>query len=113
MKNGEVYGSYLVTILVVAILSVGLMHMLQGGEESRDSIVGNEKTDSGRTDGSSGENGNPDGTAGGNAGTQTSVNPTVRVVLMSTGYQEIVHPEVRIAASSGLHITYGGQTEEW
>ena len=51
VKNGEVYGRYLVTILVVAILSVGLMHMLQGGEESRDSIVGNEKTDSGRTDG--------------------------------------------------------------
>lgn len=37
----------------------------------------------------------------------------IRVLIMTDGYQDIVHPEVRLSSSSGLEITYGEEKEEY
>ncbi|WP_346662407.1 SpoIID/LytB domain-containing protein [uncultured Merdimonas sp.] len=40
-------------------------------------------------------------------------NPDIRVLLLSTGYQNEAHPEVSVSSASGLQITCAGKTEEW
>lgn len=40
------------------------------------------------------------------------VNPNIRVLLMTNGYKEVVQPNVVVSSPSGLHITYGEESEE-
>lgn len=39
-------------------------------------------------------------------------NPNIRVVLMTDGYQNLVHPSIEVSSPSGLMITYGDAGEE-
>ena len=43
---------------------------------------------------------------------ELSDNPLIRVVLMTNGYQGIIHKEVRLRADSELTLTYGNRTEQ-
>ena len=40
-------------------------------------------------------------------------NVRIRVILLSTGYQDMMHPEVSLASDTGLRICYGEAVEEW
>lgn len=40
-------------------------------------------------------------------------NARIRVILLSTGYQDMVHPEVHLASDAGMRICYGEAVEEW
>lgn len=40
-------------------------------------------------------------------------NSNIRVLLLSTGYKDVVHPKVSLKAAGGLEITAGEETEEW
>lgn len=39
-------------------------------------------------------------------------NPNIRVLLMTNGYANIVHPSVEMSSASGFCITFGDQTQE-
>lgn len=39
-------------------------------------------------------------------------NPNIRVLIMTNGYANIVHPSVEMSSSSGFCITFGDQTQE-
>ena len=43
---------------------------------------------------------------------ELSDNPLIRVVLMTNGYQGIIHKEVKLRADSELTLTYGNRTEQ-
>ena len=44
-----------------------------------------------------------------NQGEETQVvsNPNIRVLLMTDGYKNTIHPSVTVSSTSGLSITYG------
>lgn len=42
-----------------------------------------------------------------------SVSEDIRVLLLSTGYSDTVHPLVRLSAPGGMEICYGDITEKW
>ena len=49
-----------------------------------------------------------------NQGEETQVvsNPNIRVLLMTDGYKNTIHPSVTVSSTSGLSITYGETVEE-
>ena len=49
-----------------------------------------------------------------NQGEETQVvsNPNIRVLLMTDGYKNIIHPSVTVSSTTGLSITYGETVEE-
>ena len=49
-----------------------------------------------------------------NQGEETQVvsNPNIRVLLMTDGYKNTIHPSVTVSSASGLSITYGEKVEE-
>lgn len=44
--------------------------------------------------------------------TQVVSNPNIRVLLMTNGYKNIIHPSVTVSSTTGLSITYGETVEE-
>lgn len=40
-------------------------------------------------------------------------NPNIRVLIMTTGFQNTVHPSVKVSSDTGLKITYGGESKEY
>ena len=40
-------------------------------------------------------------------------NPNIRVLIMSTGYENVAHPEVTVTAAGGLVVESGQGTERW
>lgn len=49
-----------------------------------------------------------------NQGEETQVvsNPNIRVLLMTDGYKNTIHPSVTVSSTTGLSITYGEKVEE-
>ena len=49
-----------------------------------------------------------------NQGEETQVvsNPNIRVLLMTDGYKNTIHPSVTVSSTSGLSTTYGETVEE-
>lgn len=41
-----------------------------------------------------------------------AVNPNIRVLIMTTGYVNVVHPSVEVASGSGLMLTFGTESQE-
>lgn len=46
-------------------------------------------------------------------GEKTQADLDIRVLLMTDGYQDIVHPEVSLSSSSELTLSYGKKKEKW
>ena len=95
------YTGYIAAILLLLFVIAGFVKILEKGQEKNGE--GNLNTESplnqeGQTEG------------GGNASVENS---NIRVLLLSGGYQDAVHPEVRLAAAGGLKITAGEEVEEW
>ncbi len=95
------YTGYIAAILLLLFVIAGFVKILEKGQEKNGE--GNLNTESplnqeGQTEG------------GGNASVENS---NIRVLLLSGGYQDDVHPEVRLAAAGGLKITAGEEVEEW
>ena len=44
--------------------------------------------------------------------TQVVSNPNIRVLLMTDGYKNTIHPSVTVSSTTGLSITYGEKVEE-
>ena len=96
---------YGMTILVLVFIIAGLSSNLQGGirgnrqekeafdqkQEEQAQIDKNAKMDQ----------------------TQEVSNPNIRVLLMTNGYKNTVHPSVTISADSGLTISCGEQSEDY
>lgn len=101
-KNGlEKYLYYGLAVLAVLFVVVGLTAALKGGgEESTPLKV--KKGDEKKQDNEKQEEEKQ----------ETAVNPDIRVLLMTDGYQYITHPGVSVSSASGLIITYGEETEE-
>ena len=100
MKKGEIYFGYVLAILAMAIMIAGMVHMFRSIEAGNTYVSESEEKENGRAE----------------EEIQITLdieNPVIRVLLMSTGYQDILHPTVQLSAESGLQLTYGDQTEEW
>ena len=98
-------GGYLAALGICLLVICGLQALLldQGRQEEpwKADRGGGVKEEKGEEKKSTGED------IGGEMG-----NPNIRVLIMSTGYENIAHPEVTVTAAGGLVVESGQGTEE-
>ncbi len=102
MRRVRIYGYYLLLLLIFVFLAAaGLIWIRESGEGEGGKL--RQETES-RLD-----------LNGGNHGENAVLNgdEKIRVLLMSTGYEDLVHPLVELSADSGLLISEGGDVKEW
>lgn len=95
-RTGRVYGRYLAAIFIWLLLITGLAHMVSREEGG----FGGTDTES-RLDVPDGKL--PEPTSG----------SSIRVLLMTTGYSDEIHSEVRVSSDAGLRVSCGGESIEW
>ncbi len=101
--RGEKRFYYGMTVLVLVFIIAGLTSNLEGGvrgnrqekeafDQKQEEVQAEQK----------------------NQGEETQVvsNPNIRVLLMTDGYKNTIHPSVTVSSTSGLSITYGETVEE-
>lgn len=92
------YISYIAAILVILLVIAGLIKIL----EREPNGGGKLKTESPLDIRNNAEE-----------GAASVTNSNIRVLLLSTGYKDVVHPKVSVQAAGGLKITAGEDTQEW
>ena len=101
--RGEKRFYYGMTVLVLVFIIAGLTSNLEGGvrgnrqekeafDQKQEEVQAEQK----------------------NQGEETQVvsNPNIRVLLMTDGYKNTIHPSVTVSSTSGLSTTYGETVEE-
>lgn len=101
--RGEKRFYYGMTVLVLVFIIAGLTSNLEGGvrgnrqekeafDQKQEEVQAEQK----------------------NQGEETQVvsNPNIRVLLMTDGYKNTIHPSVTVSSTSRLSITYGETVEE-
>lgn len=106
MNRRNIYTCYLTAIAVCLLIIVGLIQMMDKKEEGRQKDTkpgthGQEQVPESPEDG------------GADKGTASLTGAMIRVLLLSTGFQDTVHPEVQVSSECGLKITAGDAQEVW
>ena len=101
--RGEKRCYYGMTVLVLVFIITGLTTNLEGGVRGnrQEKETFDQKQEEAQTEKE-------------NQGEETRVvsNPNIRVLLMTNGYKNTIHPSVTVSSETGLSITYGEKTEE-
>ena len=101
--RGEKRFYYGMTVLVLVFIIAGLTSNLEGGVRGnrQEKEAFDQKPEEVQTEQE-------------NQGEETQVvsNPNIRVLLMTDGYKNTIHPSVTVSSTSGLSITYGETVEE-
>lgn len=101
--RGEKRFYYGMTVLVLVFIIAGLTSNLEGGVRGnrQEKEAFDQKQEEVQTEQK-------------NQGEETQVvsNPNIRVLLMTDGYKNTIHPSVTVSSTSGLSITYGETVEE-
>lgn len=103
VRRTNQYIVYILGIMAMLSLILGLIRFLNPQEGRNGTFGGNTESEL--------KIQNEDET--GQKGQGTVPNENIRVLLMTTGYGDILHDSVSLAADSGLVISYGEQEEEW
>ena len=88
-------------------MSVSGKNGISGGETEGGLDAGEDE--SAKSSKESGED--KDGGSAGNGG--QAENPDIRVLIMTDGFSQTVHSEVKVSAASGMTLTYGDKTKEY
>ena len=101
--RGEKRFYYGMTVLVLVFIIAGLTSNLEGGVcgNRQEKEAFDQKQEEVQTEQK-------------NQGEETQVvsNPNIRVLLMTNGYKNTIHPSVTVSSTTGLSITYGEKVEE-
>lgn len=101
--RGEKRFYYGMSVLVLVFIIAGLTSNLEGGVRGnrQEKEAFDQKQEEVQTEQK-------------NQGEETQVvsNPNIRVLLMTDGYKNTIHPSVTVSSTSGLSITYGEKVEE-
>ena len=101
--RGEKRIYYGMAVLVLVFIIAGMTSNLKGGtfgiRQERETFGKKQEDTTAEQDGQEEQ-------------TQEVSNPNIRVLLMTNGYKNTIHPSVTVSSASGLTITYGETTEE-
>lgn len=95
---------YGLAVLVVLFIVVGLTAAIRGTGKNEDVMRQSEVKE--------GDAGDIDKKLAG-IQKESDKNPLIRVLLMTDGYQNIVHPRVSLSSGAGLTVSCGEEQQEW
>lgn len=103
MKRENSYIVYILGIMLFLFLILAMTEFLESGKKK-------EKQDQGQTES---ELDLPSEEKEETGGKGQITNDNIRVLLMTTGYSDVYHSMVSLAADNGLRLIMGERTEEW